>query len=78
MMQTMKRICDEHPAMTLEIIPNNQPCPHSTVVKKTEEVLAKYNEVVGDESSLEVNPRDKKPGQRVRLLLIDSIASNPG
>ncbi|ORX40856.1 pyridoxal phosphate-dependent transferase [Kockovaella imperatae] len=78
MSQMMKCVCDRHPKVNLEIIKVTQPCSHASVVKQTEEVLAKYNEAVHQNPSDARAPKDKRQGQRVRLLLIDSIASNPG
>lgn len=54
------------------------PCYHSEIVKKTEEVLAKYNQ------SRTVRPYEPSTAigvnshERVRLVVIDSIASVPG
>ncbi|KAI5451918.1 hypothetical protein NCC49_001219 [Naganishia albida] len=61
--QTLKYICDKHEGVECVEIPLNFPETHDQIVQKTENVLKKYG-----------------PGseQRVRMVVIDSIASNPG
>jgi kynureninase len=76
----MKYYCDRHPGIKLEIILVAFPCYHSQILKQTEDVLAKYNKPAsnvrgGSEPAIAVGVT---ANERVRMLVIDSIASTPG
>jgi hypothetical protein len=71
--QMMKYICDVHP-VTIQVVDLTFPCPHSEILRKTEEVLERYNE----EQPEEGKPRGKSAKERVKMVVVDSIASNPG
>ena len=75
--QMMKFYCDMNPEINLEIINLTFPCSHDTIIKQTEEALAKWNEVNPTEGDEGDNPKGTGDG-RVRLVVVDSIASNPG
>ncbi|ORY28005.1 pyridoxal phosphate-dependent transferase [Naematelia encephala] len=76
--QTMKFICDSNPGVTLEVIDVTFPCSHADVVRKTETVLAKYNKVTKPNYTGEARPEGLSSDKRVRMLVLDAIASNPG
>lgn len=75
----LKYVADRHPKVRLEVVNVTFPCPHSKVVEDTETLLEKYNKPSASiqlESELKPVGKDKK--ERVRLVLMDSISSNPG
>ncbi len=55
------------------------PCPHAEVLDQTEKLLEKYNvpliSPVGGDVSVKPVAKEKS---RIRMIIIDSIASNPG
>ncbi|BEI83739.1 hypothetical protein CcaverHIS002_0403430 [Cutaneotrichosporon cavernicola] len=78
--QTVKCICDRNPGVKLEIILVDLPCYHSEIIENTEAVFAKYNKPTGktrggSEPAVATGVNDK---ERVRLVVVDSIASMPG
>lgn len=74
----MKHLCDRNPGLNLEIIEISFPCSHESIIKKTEEVLAKYNETATPSYTGESKPTGRNAHQRVRMVVVDSIASMPG
>jgi len=76
--QMMKFYCDMNPEINLDIINLNFPCSHQTIISQTEEVLGEWNEANPTEGDDQHTPKGKKEEGRVRLLVVDSIASNPG
>ncbi|EIW69330.1 hypothetical protein TREMEDRAFT_43923 [Tremella mesenterica DSM 1558] len=74
--QTEKFICDKYPGVSLEQISITFPCSHEEVVKKTEDVLGRYNQQVNP-TQLEIKPVGRGE-KRVRMVVVDQIASNPG
>ena len=75
--QMMKFYCDMNPEINLDIVNLTFPCSHDTIIKQTEDHLAKWNEVNPTEGDGQHNPKGRGPGM-VRLIVVDSIASNPG
>jgi len=76
--QTIKHLCDRNPALTLEEIEITFPCAHAEIVRKFEEVVSKYNEPAKPSYTGEPKPMGTDQNKRVRLAVIDTIASNPG
>jgi len=76
--QTIKHICDRDRGVSLHEIEITFPCPHSDIVKKFEEVVSKYNEPAKPSYTGEPKPTGRNQNNRVRLAVIDTIASNPG
>jgi hypothetical protein len=76
--QMMKFYCDMNPEINLDIINLTFPCSHQTIINQTEELLGQWNEVNPTEDDGQHTPKGKKEGGRVRLVVVDSIASNPG
>jgi hypothetical protein len=76
--QMMKFYCDMNPEINLDIINLTFPCSHETIINQTEELLGQWNEVNPTEGDSQHVPKGKKEGGRVRLVVVDSIASNPG
>jgi len=74
----MKFYCDMNPEINLDIINLTFPCSHQTIITQTEEVLGQWNEVNPTEGDGQHVPKGKKEEGRVRLVVVDSIASNPG
>jgi len=75
--QMMKFYCDMNPEINLDIVNLTFPCSHDTIIKQTEVHLAKWNDVSPTEGDGQHNPKGRGPG-RVRLVVVDPIASNPG
>jgi hypothetical protein len=61
----------------MEVVNINFPCPRSLVVEKTEAVLKKYNEPAVPSYTGESKPTGKGD-KRVKMVVLDAIASNPG
>jgi hypothetical protein len=76
--QMMKFYCDMNPEINLDIINLTFPCSHGTIINQTEEHLGQWNEVNPTEEDEQHIPKGKKEEGRVRLVVVDSIASNPG
>jgi len=76
--QMMKFYCDMNPEINLDIINLRFPCSHQSIITQTEELLGKWNEVNATEEDGPHTPKGKKEEGRVRLVVVDSIASNPG
>lgn len=76
--QMMKFYCDMIPEINLDIINLTFPCSHQTIVNQTEELLGQWNEVNPTQGDGSHAPKGKKDEGRVRLVVVDSIASNPG
>jgi hypothetical protein len=76
--QMMKFTCDQHPEINLDIIDLAFPMSHDAIVKETEKALATYNEPAIPNYTGQPKAAGKTPGDRVRLVVVDSIASNPG
>jgi hypothetical protein len=76
--QMMKFYCDMNPEINLDIIILTFPCSHAKIINQTEELLGQWNEVNPTEGDGQHVPKGKKEGGRVRLVVVDSIASNPG
>jgi hypothetical protein len=74
----MKFYCDMNPEINLDIINLTFPCSHQTIINQTEELLSQWNEVNPTEGDGAHTPKGKKEGGRVKMVVVDSIASNPG
>ena len=76
----MKSYCDMNPEINLDIINLTFPCSHETIINQTEELLGQWNEVNPTEGDEQPSPKGKTETEegRVRLVVVDSIASNPG
>lgn len=76
--QMMKHVCDTHDGVRIEIVDVKFPCLHSEIVAATEAVLKKYNKPTGaTRGGAGANPEGLGK-ERVRLVVVDSIASAPG
>jgi hypothetical protein len=76
--QMMKFYCDMNPEINLDIINLTFPCSHAKIINQTEEFLGEWNEVNPTEGDDQPTPKGKKEEGRVRMVVVDSIASNPG
>lgn len=76
--QMMKHLCDRYPKIRLEIIICTFPCLHADIVKATEDVLAKHNKPAAQSGSTPLRAEGVKADERVRMVVVDSIASVPG
>lgn len=77
--QMMKHICDKYKGVRIEIVDTPFPCLHSEIVDATEAALAKYNAPTGLTRGAEAPAVARGLGaERVRLVVVDSIASAPG
>jgi selenocysteine lyase/cysteine desulfurase len=69
-LQTLRYLCDANPGVTLEVIPLEFPeCTHEEILRRTEEVVKKYNKKRGEEG---------EGGGRVKMVMIDGMSSMPG
>ena len=64
----------------MEVIDVTFPCAMSVVVEATETMLDRYNTIVEPSSTNHTAPSatGKSKDKRVRMVVVDSIASNPG
>lgn len=77
--QTAKYTCDRNPQLRLEVIELTFPTTHAEIVAKTEAVFKKYNQKAKAPRGDSVpKPAAVDGKERVRMVVIDSIASNPG
>jgi hypothetical protein len=76
--QMMKFYCDMHPEINLDIVDLTFPCSHEEIVRKAEEAIEKWNEPAITNYTGQPTPNPKTPDGRVRIVIVDSIASNPG
>jgi hypothetical protein len=74
----MKFYCDMNQDINLDIINLTFPCSHERIINQTEELLGEWNEVNPKEGDSQHVPKGKNEGGRVILVVVDSIASNPG
>ena len=74
----MKYLCDRHPNIRLEVIDEIYPCPPKEVVDKTREVLEKYNLPAKPDYTGLPRAVGKNTEERIKLVVVDQIASNPG
>jgi hypothetical protein len=76
--QTANYTCDRNPGVTLDTIQVAFPCSHDKIVKQTEAYLSKWNTEAKQSEDGRVNAVGRGEHQRVRMVIVDSIASNPG
>ncbi|KLT45811.1 PLP-dependent transferase, partial [Cutaneotrichosporon oleaginosum] len=76
--QMMKHVCDTHEGVRIEVVNTTFPCAHSDIVEATEAVLKKYNKPVSAPGDGPVVPQGVEKDERVRVVVVDSIASLPG
>jgi hypothetical protein len=74
----MKHLCDRIAGLKLEIIDVTFPCSYKAILEKTEEVVQRYNKPASPNYSGEARPTGQTPNERVRMVVVDSIASMPG
>ena len=74
----MKHICDYNPGVSLLTIDVTFPCPLSDVVDATEQAFAEHNRVVKPQLSGVKKAEGVSSEKRVRMCVVDQIASNPG
>lgn len=74
----MKFYCDMHPEINLDIVDLTFPCSHEDIVRKAEEAITKWNEPAITNYTGQPTPTGKTPDANVRIVIVDSIASNPG
>lgn len=75
--QGLKYVCDRHAGVRLEVIPVAFPMTHAELVGRTRALLSRYNATLpqGYEA---LHGRQGLTGERIRLIVVDSIASAPG
>ena len=76
--QIVKHLCDRHPDIRLEVVPVLLPCSHGDITAQTESVLKKYNQQAAPNYTGMSKPSGISTKERVRMVIVDSIASNPG
>nr|XP_019007744.1 uncharacterized protein I206_07378 [Kwoniella pini CBS 10737]OCF46525.1 hypothetical protein I206_07378 [Kwoniella pini CBS 10737] len=76
--QMVKCICDKNPNIRMEIVNDVFPCSHQEIVKQSEELLSKYNEVAKPNYTGLSKATGIKTDERIRCVIVDAIASNPG
>ena len=54
------------------------PCEPGEIVAATEQTLAKFNKVAHVNYTGQAKPEGKSSEKRVRMVVVDQIASNPG
>jgi kynureninase len=76
----MKHVCDTHEGVRIEVVPTTFPCAHSELVEATEVLLKKYNKPTGATRGGDgpVVSQGVGKDERVRVVVVDSIASVPG
>lgn len=74
----MKYYCDANPQINLDILPLPFPLPNDIIVERAEEALSRWNKPAIPNYTGQAQPTGKEVGSRVRLVIVDSIASNPG
>ena len=74
----MKYYCDSNPSINLDIIPLPFPLPNDTIVDRAEEAIGRWNVPAIPNYTGQAQPTGKDVDGRVRLVVVDSIASNPG
>jgi len=67
-----------HPEINLDIVDLTFPCSHEDIVRKAEEAITEWNEPAITNYTGQPTPTGKTPDARVRIVIVDSIASNPG
>ncbi|WWC92518.1 uncharacterized protein L201_007477 [Kwoniella dendrophila CBS 6074] len=76
--QMVKCICDKNPKIRLEVIDDVFPCTHKEIIEKSETLLSQYNEIAKPNYTGISKPTGIKADERIKLVLLDAIASNPG
>jgi hercynylcysteine S-oxide lyase len=76
--QSAKYQCDRHPNIRLESIEIVFPASHAEIIAKTEEVLKKLNKEAKPNYTGTPKPEGNVVGERVKMVIVDQIASNPG
>ena len=74
----MKYVCDRNPAVFLETIDVTFPQKHADILRTTEALLQKYNNPAVPAYTGEAAASGRQPDRRIRLLVVDAIAANPG
>jgi hypothetical protein len=74
----MKYYCDQNPNISLDIVDLPFPLPNDVIVDRAEEAISHWNELARPNYTGQAQPTGKTPEQRVRLVVVDSIVSNPG
>lgn len=74
----MKYYCDQNPEIDLDILDLRFPMPNDMIVERAEEVLSKWNEKAIPNYTGQAQATGKSTEHRVRLVVVDSIVSNPG
>ena len=74
--QTMKFVCDRF-GVDLEVIDVEFPCSHAEVLRKTHEVIERYNVEAVSSYTWEAKAAGKHPEKRIRVVVVDTISSNP-
>lgn len=76
--QGLKYVCDRHAGVRLEVIPVTFPTTHAAIVEATAALFRKYNHSVPRNYDALTGTPAPFRGERVRLVVVDSIASAPG
>ncbi|WVQ86188.1 hypothetical protein IAT38_008356 [Cryptococcus sp. DSM 104549] len=76
--QMAKYFADTNPSIKLEVIPLTFPCSHASIVQATNDLLDQYNVIAKPNYTGQSKPCGKTSKERVRMLIVDAIASNPG
>ncbi|WVR08776.1 hypothetical protein IAU60_005834 [Kwoniella sp. DSM 27419] len=76
--QMAKYIADRHYQIKVEIIDVTFPTTHQSIVQQTEEFLEKYNKPAIPNYTGQPKATGHSPHERVRAVVVDAIASNPG
>lgn len=76
--QGVKYICDKHPHLSMETIHLTTPLSHGHILDATRKVLSEINSVAVPDYSGRPRPSGRSVNRRVRMLVLDHIASVPG
>lgn len=78
--QTVKYLADRNPGLSIESIHVDFPCAHSAIIQRTEEALKALNRNADSNhpSAALTKGEGGVKNKRVKALIIDQIASQPG
>lgn len=74
----MKYYTDSNPQINLDTVHLAFPLPNDVVVSRAEEAISHWNDPAIPNYTGQSQPTGKEVGGRVRLVVVDSIASMPG
>lgn len=76
--QSVKYLCDRHPAISMRVIQLDMPVTHQSIIDTTAAALKELNQLAIPNYTGRPKARGIDVGERVRMVLMDHIASVPG